>query len=163
MKDQQITDFRRLMGLWTTGIAIIMTDSDGVVSGMTVNSLTSVSLKPLLLLFCVRNGSATGMQVTKNRRFSVNILSESQEWVSRQFAGGPADTGKLVYEETGHNIALQGAMAVFHCDVEYTYPGGDHQIIVGRVTGISGQQPDVRPLLFHKGDYALLESAEAVG
>ncbi len=159
MKDQKITDFRRLMGLWTTGIAIIMTETDGVVSGMTVNSLTSVSLDPLLLLFCVRNGSATGMQVMKNRRFSVNILSESQEWVSRQFAGGPADVDKLVYEDTGRDIALQGAMAVFHCDVENTYPGGDHQIIVGKVTGITEQLADVRPLLFHKGDYALLEAA----
>ncbi len=161
MKDQQVTDFRRLMGLWTTGIAVIVTDTDGVVSGMTINSLTSVSLDPLLLLFCVRNGSATGIRVTENRRFSVNILSESQEWVSRQFAGGPTDPDKLVYKETGRNITLQGAMAVFHCDVENTFPGGDHQIIVGRVTGISEQQADARPLLFHKGGYAMLQPAKA--
>lgn len=157
MKDQEIDKFRRLMGLWTTGIAIVMTDTDDVVTGMTINSLTSVSLNPLLLLICVRNGSATGTQVIKNGRFSVNILSEDQEGVSRQFSGGPAGADKLVYEETGRDITLQGAMAAFHCNVENTYPGGDHQIIVSKVTGISGQQADARPLLFHKGGYAMLE------
>lgn len=158
--DRKTDEFRRLMGLWTTGIAVVMTDTNDSVSGMTVNSLTSVSLDPLLLLFCFRNGSATGLQVVKNQRFSVNILSESQEWVSRRFAGGPANTDKLIYEEAGTDVTLQGAMAAFHCDVESTYPGGDHQIVVGRVTGISGQQADVRPLLFHKGGYAMLENKD---
>ncbi|MGH3182885.1 MAG: flavin reductase family protein [Streptosporangiaceae bacterium] len=44
---------RRAMGRFVTGVAVITTlDAGGQPHGMTVNSLTSVSLDPPLLLVC---------------------------------------------------------------------------------------------------------------
>src|SRR5579863_4758829 len=77
--------FRSLMSSFATGVAIVATECDGELFGATVNSLTSVSLSPCMLLFCTAEGSATGTAIQKRGFFSVNILGQHQSDVSARF------------------------------------------------------------------------------
>jgi flavin reductase (DIM6/NTAB) family NADH-FMN oxidoreductase RutF len=75
------------MGRFATGVAVITTTGlEGEQHGMTVNSLTSVSLAPHLLLVCFSLGSRTAAAISENGKFGVNILSERQLAISRRFA-----------------------------------------------------------------------------
>jgi 3-hydroxy-9,10-secoandrosta-1,3,5(10)-triene-9,17-dione monooxygenase reductase component len=79
--------FRSVMGTFPTGVAVIGTAWDGKLFGATINSLTSVSLAPCMLLFCTNEGSATGTAIRKRGLFSVNILGAHQSDLSMRFTG----------------------------------------------------------------------------
>ena len=79
--------FRSVMGAFPTGVAIVATEWKGELFGATINSLTSVSLTPCMLLFCTNEGSATGAAIRKRGMFSVNILGHHQSELSARFTG----------------------------------------------------------------------------
>ena len=80
--------FRSVMGAFPTGVAIVATEWKGELFGATINSLTSVSLTPCMLLFCTNEGSATGAAIRKRGMFSVNILGHHQSELSARFTAG---------------------------------------------------------------------------
>ncbi|TPK91505.1 flavin reductase family protein [Mesorhizobium sp. B2-4-17] len=155
--DKEKLSYRRLIGRFATGVAVIVGESDGDVIGMTVNSLTSVSLDPLLLLFCAKNESRTADRILSSTRFSVNILRRDQQNVSRRFAGKADVEMKACAREDGF-AWVDGANAVFLCEVEHVYPGGDHKIIVGRVVSMNGPDDVDEPLVFFDGRYTALQT-----
>ena len=79
-------EYRNIIGRFATGVTVVTTAVDGWLHGMTANALTSVSLDPLLLLVCVDKEAHTHDHLTHAGSFTVNILSEDQEDVSRVFA-----------------------------------------------------------------------------
>src|SRR5215471_16856469 len=79
--------FRSVMGAFPTGVAIVATEWKGELFGAAINSLTSVSLEPCLLLFCTNEGSATGAAIRKRGLFSVSILGQHQSDLSARFTG----------------------------------------------------------------------------
>ena len=121
--------------------------------GATVNSLTSVSLKPCMLLFCVSDGSATGMAIRNSGRFSVNILGQHQSDLSARFTQAAKDRFAdlaLDFDADGLPL-LRGAAAQLCCRVAAIHKGGDHDIILGDV--LSGEDIACHPLVFHRGAY----------
>ena len=83
--------FRQVMGNFATGITVVTTlDQDGKPYGLTVNSFTSVSLTPLLVLICLDNNLSGFQAFNDSKRFGVSMLSEHQEDLSRMFAKKPA-------------------------------------------------------------------------
>ncbi len=148
--------FRRLMGRFTTGVAVVLTDGESGPAGLTVNSLTSLSLKPPLLLFCARNESRAGQAVIARGRFSVNILSDAQRHISGHFAGSDG-WDVAACRRHGAWLAIPDCNAVMFCDVAETYPGGDHIIIVGAVRDITGPATAKDPLLYHEGRYSAMQ------
>src|SRR5438094_10475559 len=79
--------FRQVMGNFATGITVVTTlDQDGKPYGLTVNSFTSVSLTPLLVLICLDNNLSGFQAFNDSKRFGVSMLSEHQEDLSRMFA-----------------------------------------------------------------------------
>ena len=83
--------FRSVMGTFATGVAVIATEWSGELFGATINSLTSVSLEPCMLLVCTSEGSATGTAIRNRGFFSVNILGQHQSELSARFTGEPAE------------------------------------------------------------------------
>ena len=73
------------MGTFATGVAVIATEWSGELFGATINSLTSVSLEPCMLLVCTSEGSATGTAIRQRGFFSVNILGQHQSELSARF------------------------------------------------------------------------------
>src|SRR5439155_17952203 len=127
--------FRQVMGNFATGITVVTTrDAKGNPYGLTVNSFTSVSLNPILVLVCLDN-KLSGLQSFKNsKHFGISILSEHQEDLSRMFAKKDSERPASIYFEGKLGIPLlRNAVAVMECEVVEVYPGGDHQIFLGRV------------------------------
>lgn len=141
------------MATFATGVAVVTTAWRGRSYGMTLNSLTSVSLDPCLLLFCSTRGSATGKAVRDRGAFVINILGSEQHEMCRRFVGRFAkrfEGLEPVMSATGLPM-LAGALGHICCQVYAVHPGGDHDVIIGRVESCA--EAPGRPLVFHRGGY----------
>jgi flavin reductase (DIM6/NTAB) family NADH-FMN oxidoreductase RutF len=148
--------FRQLCGRFTTGIAIVTaTDADGRPTGMTVNSFTSVSLDPPLVLVSIDRAAAMHAALEASGGWAINILEAQQEALSRRFSAGLPDRFEGVGWHRGPagDILLDGALAHLWCTREAMVPAGDHTIFIGRVTGGDAAEHG-RPLLYYRGGYA---------
>ena len=149
--------FRQLLGRFATGVTVITArDADGRPHGMTANSLSSVSLEPPLILLSIdHEASMHGLLVTTTA-FAVNILSASQEAVSRRFAQEREERFDGVgYQESPRGlILLDGALAHLECERVATHEAGDHTILIGLV--VAGNANEGRPLCYFRGGYASL-------
>ncbi len=153
------SEFRVAMGAFATGVAVVLAQHDDRLHGMTVNSLTSVSLDPPLLLVCPRRGSATGAAVKASGAFVVNILDVHQQDIATRFVGNFAN--RFDGLELGRSLqgfpVLAGALAHFDCVVRGVHNGGDHDIVVGEV--VSCVQHSGDPLLFYRGRFGAADMA----
>jgi flavin reductase (DIM6/NTAB) family NADH-FMN oxidoreductase RutF len=146
--------FRQVMGNFATGITVVTTrDSHGQPYGLTVNSFTSVSLDPILVLVCLDN-RLTGLQAFRDSKsFGVSILSEHQEDLSRMFAKKDSERPSSIYFDGKLGLPLlRNSLAVMECKTVKIYEGGDHQIFLGEVESAEVLQKD-HPLLYFRGKY----------
>ena len=121
--------------------------------GLTVNSFTSVSLKPPLVLICLDNQLGGLDRFQEAGAFAVNILSESQEEASIYFSTPGTDRSRWLTEQGAIGLPLlSGALASLECEIVASYPGGDHTILVGEVKSVVCCLDD-DPLLFVQGEY----------
>jgi len=151
--------FRNLMGVFPTGVTVITAQGEEGPSGMTANSVASLSLEPMLVMVGFDLKARTLAAVRKSGRFGVNFLCRGQGEESRRFASKLPEGEKFVgipYELHLNVPILDGTAAWLVCDLEALYPGGDHVISVGRIMAM-GQNPDApEPLVFYRGRYASL-------
>jgi len=152
---------RQTMGRFATGVAVITTELDGVPHGMTVNSLTSVSLEPPLLLVCFNHGARSGEAVTASGRFVVNILAKRHQALAMRFAARGADHFHGLELEYGeHNVpVVPNALAHLECEVDRVTEAGDHIVVLGAV--VSTCTAPGEPLAFYTGRFADLGTHEA--
>ena len=147
--------FRNALGCFPTGVAVVTAESsDRPPMGITVNSFTSVSLDPPLVLWCVDCRSDRFHTFTNAPSFTISILGAGHRHVSARLARPGAhslDGIPLRSTELGPP-ALADALAVFECSRESLHPGGDHTILIGRVLRFS-QRPRGEPLIFFRGRY----------
>jgi flavin reductase (DIM6/NTAB) family NADH-FMN oxidoreductase RutF len=151
-------EFRLACGQFATGVTVLTVErSTGKVHGMTANSVTSVSLDPLLLLICVDQRAQFLPMVKEKRRFGVNILKEDQQPISKYFAQTEekpeveAQLG-IRYHWTPSGIPLlEHALAHMACHVVASYLAGDHTIFIAEVE--STEIFDGEPLLYFRGAY----------
>jgi flavin reductase (DIM6/NTAB) family NADH-FMN oxidoreductase RutF len=157
--------FRRATGQFPGGI-VVVTTSEG--HAMTVSAFASVSLEPPLVLFCAEKVARFHDAVLAAGAWAVSILAEDGEKTARWLAtrGRPLD-GQL--DDVPHRPGpvtraplLDGALATMECQTFAVYDGGDHSIVVGRVTAVDGPPgPPARgPLIHHAGRYRRLDPAE---
>jgi 3-hydroxy-9,10-secoandrosta-1,3,5(10)-triene-9,17-dione monooxygenase reductase component len=151
--------FRQMMGRFATGVAVVLADTPDGVIGLTVNSLTSLSLDPSLLLFCARNESRTARMIIDRGLFSVNVLTAAQQDVSRRFAGQGDNWDIADCRRSGPWLTIPDSNGALFCEVACVYPGGDHRIIVGEVKDILGPAKAQRPLVYHEGRYGLADAS----
>jgi flavin reductase (DIM6/NTAB) family NADH-FMN oxidoreductase RutF len=146
--------FRQVMGSFATGITVITTrDKDGNPYGLTVNSFTSVSLNPLLVLVCL-DLRLSGLQAFRDsKQFGVSILSEHQEDMSRLFAKKDSERPASIYYEGKLGLPLlHNSLAIMECETVQIYEGGDHLIFLAEVKAAEVLSMG-KPLLFFRGKY----------
>jgi flavin reductase (DIM6/NTAB) family NADH-FMN oxidoreductase RutF len=146
---------RDALGCFATGVTVITTaTAEGESVGFTANSFTSVSLDPPLVLFCVKRSSASVAALRAHGAFAVNVLHIGQQAISTTFASRIADRfAGLECERWDRQVPIiPEAMANFECSIEEMHEGGDHLIVVGRVTR-AHFDPARDPLLFLQGKY----------
>lgn len=144
---------RRTMGRFLTGVVIVTAMDGDIVHGMTVNSLTSVSLEPPLLLVCLTNSARTTAAVLQSRQFVVNILSARQERIALRFARRGADHfGDLPLVRGGYGSpVVPEALAHLDCELVHVTAAGDHQVVIAAVRRLDDR--DGQPLGFFGGRF----------
>jgi len=150
-------ELRRVMGHFATGVTIITTVSAaGQIHGLTANAFTSVSLEPPLLLISVDKKAESYPSFEESKVFTVNILSDSQEALSRKFAVTGTDKFTGVAYRSGGNGApiLYGVIGHIECRLYATYDGGDHTLYLGEI--MEAETREGKPLLFYRGGYRAL-------
>ena len=150
-------DFRKALGLFPTGVAIVSArHGDGQLLGMTVSSFNSVSLEPPLVLFAVARKAASFDSWMSVEKFGVSVLARTQDDLSSRFARSQGEKWALVRPIFGeHDVPLMpGALAAFECARYAVYDGGDHEIFVGRVLSLRAlPAATAEPLVFFGGRY----------
>jgi 3-hydroxy-9,10-secoandrosta-1,3,5(10)-triene-9,17-dione monooxygenase reductase component len=161
LKDMQPIDaaaLRRVCGQFVTGVAVITAGTGPEATGTTVNSFTSVSLDPPLVLFCLHHGSRLNAVLRESGSFGVNLLAGHQENVAWTFAGRATGPDGATFRRCGGDIPiLDDAMAYLGCRITDEFPGGDHQIFVGEVVE-AGVPHRREPLIFHQGSMRVLDN-----
>jgi 3-hydroxy-9,10-secoandrosta-1,3,5(10)-triene-9,17-dione monooxygenase reductase component len=146
--------FRRVFGHFGTGVTVITTaDPDGP-AGFACQAFAPLSLDPPLVLFCPQAGSDTWRRIRATGVFCVNILASDQRDVSRLFGTRGADRFAAldwIPAPSGAPV-LTDVLTWADCAVEAVHPGGDHVVVIARVTTL-GPCRDTAPLLFHRSRY----------
>lgn len=144
---------RAVMACFPTGVTVVSTrDGGGAPLGLTVNSFTSVSLEPPLVLVCIGRSAGSHDRLVESGTFAVSVLSEGQGEIARRFARQPSEgrfEGVPWWEAPSGNPVLEGATAWLDCTIEELMEAGDHTIILGRA--LSCGSSDRPALMFHRG------------
>jgi flavin reductase (DIM6/NTAB) family NADH-FMN oxidoreductase RutF len=150
-------DFRECVGAFATGVTVVTTHSQGQPAGMTLNSFTSVSLDPLLVLVSLAHRTRTLEAITSSKRFTVNVLHRNQRDVALTFAkpGAPFPDGYTVQDPHGF-VVVRHALAILRCEVYGVHAAGDHDLVVGEVIDFEGSGG--QPLIFHRGAFGGLDA-----
>jgi flavin reductase (DIM6/NTAB) family NADH-FMN oxidoreductase RutF len=128
----------------------------GKPEGMTINSFTSVSLDPPMVLWSLSRAASSAPVFRDAEYFAVNVLSTQDQEISSHFAKqGPEKFSAFAQRFTpglGGVPLLQGAAAIFECHTRHRNYGGDHIILIGNVERYTHSERP--PLVFHRGKYA---------
>jgi flavin reductase (DIM6/NTAB) family NADH-FMN oxidoreductase RutF len=149
---------RDALGCFATGVTVVTgAGSDGAPAGLTVNSFTSVSLAPPLLLVCLARSAASAAVLIEATHFAVNVLQTGQQPASIRFSTRDEDRFGTTQWSCGEGGApiLADSLGVFECERYAVHGGGDHHMLVGRVVKASFDA-SLDPLLFFRGRYRRL-------
>src|ERR1700722_7549364 len=128
--------YRRTCGQFVTGITVVtVVDVQGRPHGMTVNSFSSVSLEPPLVLVSIDLRNAILGHFLASSFFAINILAEHQEDLSQRFSSTSANRfhGIPWSAAPSGTPVLDGVLAHLECSVVRTFEAGDHTILIGEV------------------------------
>lgn len=150
--------FRSTMGHFPTGVSVMSTrDGEGRPYGITVSSFASLSLDPPLVQWSLGCNAFSYPLFSKARHFSVSILADDQEEVSRRFCASEDRFAGVMHEEGLFGLPLlDGALAWIECELVNEFPGGDHAIFIGEVLRLRHWQKE--PLLHWQGKYHRLSA-----
>jgi flavin reductase (DIM6/NTAB) family NADH-FMN oxidoreductase RutF len=155
------TDLRRVLGCFATGVTVVTCRVGERTHGITVNSFTSLSLDPPLILVCIDRNTIAFKMIPEAGTFAINVLSESQrqlcDYFAKRLAPDPNDEFAGVPHWIGVSgaVLIDGALASIECRLTERYPGGDHDIFVAEVLTATIHS-DAPPLLFHRGRFPRL-------
>ncbi|MFK7732866.1 MAG: flavin reductase family protein [Pseudomonadales bacterium] len=151
----KLIELRNAFGQFPTGVTVITANPDGYAPfGMTVNSFSSLSLSPPLLLWSLQNDSECWGAFEKSTQYTVNVLADNQESLSRLYAKKGDHTLKEDHYHVGASgcVVLNDVIASFECSIQERVDGGDHTILIGRVLEVDSQK-EAQPLVFFSGQY----------
>lgn len=153
------TLFRRTCAQFATGIAIASTvdPSSGAPHGMTINSFTSVSMDPPLVLICVDRAAGLLSIFEAAGHYGLSFLTVEQKELSSRFARRGEDRfGGVGWRRGRTGVPLiPDALAHMECKIANVVPAGDHAVLIGEV--VSADIYSGSPLLYFESGYRSLE------
>ena len=158
-----VFEYRKTLGSFMTGVTVVTTvDRDGRPRGMTMNSFTSVSLDPPLLLVCVDKGAASYDAFVESRGIAIHILGADQQPLARTFASKSPDkfADLAVTPGRGGAPVIQDVHAWLDCETHEVVDAGDHAIIIGRVRAFEARE--MGPLGFYQGKFNSFSADEQI-
>jgi 3-hydroxy-9,10-secoandrosta-1,3,5(10)-triene-9,17-dione monooxygenase reductase component len=147
-------ELRRVLGHFPTGVCVVAAFDAETPVGMAVNSMTSVSLDPPLVLICPAGASMTWPAVRAASGLCISVMASHHEQVSRAFSARGSDRFERVgWHARAGGPALDEAVAWLDCRLWAEHPGGDHTIAVCEVIAAESSGRAMAPLVFFRGRY----------
>lgn len=142
--------FRTALGNFPTGITVVTAQSPGGPIGMTVNSFSSVSLDPPLVLWSPAKTSSRHDMFAGATHFAIHVLGADQGDLCSRFTRGGLGFEDLAWHANPEGVPLiPGTLSRFECERASVHDGGDHSILLGRVLRAAHREGE--PLCFARG------------
>lgn len=153
---------REALGRFATGVTVVTAMGPSGPVGMTVNSFTSVSLEPPLVLWCPARSSTRHGIFTAASAWSVHVLGAEQLETCLRFTKGGRQFDSLDPLITDEGVpVLPGAAARFDCLAHAVHDAGDHSVMIGRVQRVTVAGPGDHPLVFAAGRFGQFHPEDA--
>jgi flavin reductase (DIM6/NTAB) family NADH-FMN oxidoreductase RutF len=148
--------FKKICGSFTTGVTVITSNDKMIDYGFTASSFTSVSIDPLLILFCLNKEAKSNIALKNKSFFIVNILNEKQINICNQFADNklkPEERFRGVKTKNSNNQIkkISDSIAFLECQVTEKIEAGDHYIYIGKVIEGEVNKNLLKPLIYQNG------------
>jgi len=132
---------RSCLGRFVTGVAVVTFDDADGPRGITVNSFTSVSMEPPLILVSIAKTARSHDALAQAIPFTVNVLGAEQEALARRFVRGGEEL-PVRWLEGSSPPRLLGTLAHFQCAPWRSYDAGDHTLLLGEVVDFDSREGD---------------------
>tara|TARA_Y100001970_G_C14219397_1_gene851717 strand:+ start:947 stop:1411 length:465 start_codon:yes stop_codon:yes gene_type:complete len=153
MKKTNPSIFKKALGAFPTGVAVMTINDNNIFIGKTVNSFASLSLKPPLVLFSLDKKSSSLEKYKKSKNIGINILSSKQKSISIHFANKNILWGKIKFFLLKNKIPMiTSSLANMYCKIIKNYSEGDHVIFICKVEEIKVDN-SLKPLIYYKKKY----------
>lgn len=153
--DELSRNFKEVFSQLASGVCVVTFWRGGRLHGFTATSVTSVSLRPLRVLFCIAQSSESHSCLTSGTAVGISILNAEQRTLSDRFASkvalGAYDDVRIA------NVAqpvplIEGALGHLTAHVVERIPSGDHTIVLCDVTSAQATSDGI-PLLYCRRTY----------
>ncbi|MGC8605953.1 MAG: flavin reductase family protein [Vulcanisaeta sp.] len=154
---------KAIMRNYPTGVTIVTTVYNNEYYGLTVNSFTSLSLNPPLVLIAIDKRLQSHEAIDKSNVYAVNILPDDMKDLAIKFATAPREERfkglKLRAAKTGAPI-IEGSIAYLDCKVTAKYPGGDHTIFIGEIVDAQILNNKAPLIYYNRGYYSIAQAKQ---
>lgn len=147
-----ISIYKEALSQFATGVTIVTCGSEHGPVGITVNSFTSVSLNPPLVLWSAAKDSKRHDYFANSNHFAIHVLKKQQIDLCSAFVKPTQGFEEIDWQYNSHGVPiLNDCLALFECSFYSKHEGGDHTIFLGHVDGFSIDKGE--PLIFLQGKY----------
>ncbi len=155
-------DFRLAMGSFATGVGVVTCVAAGMDHAMTANAISSVSLRPPLLLVAVERTTRFWEAVSQQRYWAVSVLADTARdqaaWLATSGRPLAGQLDRVPFQRSSRGIPLlDDALAHLECRTYQTVPAGDHEIFIGEVESVSHIADDAGALIYWRSRYRQLD------
>ena len=153
MKKTNIENFKKTLATFATGITIVATKNNSILYGKTINSFSSLSLSPPLVLFSLDKKSSKLNIFQNSKLVSINILSKNQQIISDNFAKKKPDWSEVEFNilKNGNPI-IKNCVSNLDCKIIDKIKKGDHIIFICRVSKVINNNK-LKPLIYYNSKY----------
>ena len=153
MKKINKDNFKKTLSTFATGITVVATKNNSKLYGKTINSFSSLSLSPPLVLFSLDKKSSK-LKIFKNSKtVSINILSNKQEMISTNFAKKNPDWREIEYDVLKNgNPIIKNCVSNLDCKIEDKLKKGDHIIFICKVVQVLNNNK-LKPLIYYNSKF----------
>ena len=145
--------FRQTLSKFATGVTVVAINSNKKIIGKTVNSFSALSLKPPLVLFCLDKKTSDLKEFIKNKYLSINILSNKQSEISKNFAKKDSKWKNIPFKLSKLNSPIiDKSLANLECQIVKSLKEGDHIIVICKVVNLY-LNDKLKPLLYFNSNY----------
>ena len=153
MKKVNKDNFKKTLSAFATGITVVATKQNSILYGKTINSFSSLSLSPPLVLFSLDNKSSKLNIFNKSERITINILSKKQQLISSNFAKKNPDWKNIEYDLLKNgNPMIKNCVSNLDCRIIDKIKKGDHIIFICKVLHVVNNDK-LKPLIYYNSKY----------
>ena len=153
MKKINKDNFKKTLSTFATGITVVATKNNSILYGKTINSFSSLSLSPPLVLFSLDKKSSKLKIFENSKTILINILNNKQEMISDNFAKKNPDWNKIEYDVLKNgNPIIKNCVSNLDCKIEDKINKGDHIIFICKVAQVINNKK-LKPLIYYNSKY----------